>query len=131
MSGQFTKLRDDKCAVDAHFIRSRGPHDYQMYRGAYVNCSRCNVGQKQYISLIDTESELKGRSRSASNCNKFAYNADQRLNPRGTIGTFNKFVPISLPPQVCPDAERLLYFNNGLIRPQGVGTRFLNPNICG
>jgi hypothetical protein len=130
MSGQFTKLTDDNCAVQLRTNRSRGPYEYQMYRGAYVNSARCHVDQKKYVSLVDIESELKGRSRSASDCNQFQYNANSKLNPRGTIGTFSPLVPVSLPPQVCPDAEKYLYFNNGLLRPTNVGQRFPNPNIC-
>jgi hypothetical protein len=130
MSGQFTKLSDDNCAVQDRTFRSRGPYDYQMYRGAYVNCSRCTVNQDKIVSLIDVDSELKGRNRSASNCPQFMYNVNSRLNPKGTLGTFSPLAPVSLPPEVCPDAERILYFNNGLLHPTNIGPKFPNPNIC-
>jgi hypothetical protein len=130
MSGQFTKLWDDNCAIQERACRSHGPYDYSMYRGKFVNCGRCQIVQPKYVSLVDAESELLGRTRSASTCNQFSYNPNQKNLPRGSISTFNARVPISLPPQVCPAAERLLYFNNGLLRPTNVGVRFQSPNIC-
>jgi len=130
MSGQFTKLSDDNCAIQDRTVRSHGPFDYSMYRGKFVNCGRCQVVQPKYVSLVNIESELLGRTRSASLCNQFSYNPNQRNLPRGSISTFNPLVPISLPPEVCPTSEKLLYFNNGLLRPTNIGPRFPNPNVC-
>jgi len=130
MSGQFTNLRDDNCAIQARECRSHAPYDYNMYRGKYVNCGRCQVVQPQHVSLIDTESDLHGLTRSASLCNQNQYNPNQKNLTGGSLSTFSPLAPVSLPPQVCPDAERLLYFNSGLLRPTGVGVRFPNPNVC-
>ena len=73
MSGNFTNLLYDNCDFQKRVMESTGPFQYQLYRGAHVNCNRCQVYQK-YVSLIDIESELKRLTRYESKCAQFKYN---------------------------------------------------------
>jgi len=134
MSGNFTNQLYDNCEFQRRIMESTGPLGYQLDRTKYVNCSRCQVYQKQYVPLVDVESELKNITRSQSKCSNFKYTPDVKFVPgQKNVGlsTFDKLVPISLPPEVCPDVEAYLYFNNGLLRPMDVvGPRFPNPRIC-
>ena len=132
-SGEFTNEIYDNCEYENKLFRSNGPFQYQMFRGAHVNCNRCQVQQPSYVPLIDVETELKGINRLASKCAQFKYLPTYKFKPgvpNTSISTFDRLVPISLPPEVCPDVEKNLYFNNGLIRPNNVGIKFPNPNIC-
>jgi hypothetical protein len=131
-SGEFTRMLYDNCETTDRVLRSGKPLLYKMYRGQAVNCNRCQIEQEAYIPLIDMESELRGINRLASKCSQFKYLPNCKFQPNGQnicVSTFDKLVPISLPPQTCPLAERMLYFNNGLIRPQNL-PKFPSPQIC-
>jgi hypothetical protein len=132
-SGEFTGLFYDNCEFQGRMLRSNGPGWYQLQREKYVNCNRCQVNQPNYVPLIDTESELKGITRLGSKCDQFKYSPNCKFSksgPNTCLSTYSSLVPISLPPEVCPDSEAYLYFNNGLLRPTNPGPRFPNPNIC-
>lgn len=133
MSGGYNKKIYDTCAFQQRVADSVSECDYSMYRGKYVNGNRCHVPQCVYLNLVDVESELKNQTRLSSSCNMFKYHPSCKFDQKGNntcISTFSKLNPIVLPPQVCPDAERLLYFNSGLKKPQNPG--FVTPslNVC-
>jgi hypothetical protein len=132
MSGNFTNELYDNCHFQKRNMESVGPFQYQMYRGAYVNCNRCQAYQKTYVPLIDAESELKGITRLNSKCAQFKYNPKCKFTgkgPNACLSTFSPLTPISIPPEVCPENEAFLYFNNGLLRPKN-RLEWPNPNIC-
>ncbi len=131
MSGNFTNQMYDNCEFQRRTLESKGPLDYQLDRTKFVNLSRCQVYQPNYVSLIDTESEIKGINRFASKCSNFKYTPSCQFYPGQKNVCLSTFVPVSLPPEVCPDVEQYLYFNNGLLRPMEiVGNRFPNKRIC-
>jgi len=133
MSGDFSRQLYDNCQFQKRTMESVGPFQYQLYRGKFVNCNRCQVYQRAYVPLIDTESELKGIHRLGSKCPQFKYGGSACKFVPGAkntcLSTFDPLVPISLPPEVCPDTESLLYFNNGLLRPKN-RLEWPNPKIC-
>ncbi len=136
MSGEFNKKTYDTCAFQQRVANSTSIHDHLTYRGKYVNGNKCHIPQQKYINLVDTETELKNQGRLASKCNMFQYHPFCKTRTSACanntcLSTFSKLVPINDEPRVCPDAERLLWFNSGLIKPLNPG--FFSPemSICG
>ncbi len=130
----FTSGFDDSCQVTQRLKESVGPYEYQMNRTKYVNCNKCEIVKPQQISLVDVESELKNITRFNSRCNQFKYNPSCKFSmtpgaKNYCLSTFSNLVPTALPAQVCPDTERYLYFNNGLIRPANP-LRWPTPLVC-
>jgi hypothetical protein len=97
-----TRLLYDKCSYQQRYADSTGPLAYMMYKGAWENCSKCQVKQQQKTHyIVDVESELKNQTRFASKCPRFKYNPQCKHCPR-CISTFSKKVPVEVPAEVCP-----------------------------
>jgi hypothetical protein len=123
----------DICDFQQRVADSTAPLYYKLYRGQGVNCNRCHVNQDKYISLVDMESEMKNITRIWSSCNQFKYHPSckfSRRGPNSCVSTFDKFAPINVPPEVCPDAEAYLYFNHGLTRPTHPGFYIPDTSVC-
>ena len=135
MSGIFTRSNDDLCNRTLRETReSIFPGNYQLQRTKYVNCSKCEVVKPQQLSLVDVESELKNITRFNSRCPQFKYSPSCKFSlapgaRNSCVSTYSNIVPTALPAQVCPDTERYLYFNNGLIRPSNP-LRWPSPLVC-
>lgn len=133
MPGGFTRQKYDTCDFQQYVADSTSPYEWVTYRGRYVNGNKCHVPQRSYVDLVTVESELKNQGhRLASKCLMNKYHPACKSRPgRGgknkCFSTFSRMAPINPEPRVCPDAERALWFNNGLIRPKNPG--FVSPNM--
>lgn len=129
----WNKTKYDTCAFEQYIGDTTYPLEYNLFRGKFVNCNRCHVTQDTYVPLVDVESELQRRMRFNSRCNKFKYDPNCTFTVGGQnmcLSTFDKLAPINLPPQVCPDAERYLYFNSGLRKPTHPGYVLPSSDVC-
>ncbi len=133
MSGGYNKKIYDSCAFQQRVADSVSECDYSMYRGKFVNGNRCHVPQRAYLNLVDLESDLKNQIRFSSKCNMFKYHPTCKYDLKGNntcVSTFSTLNPIALPPEVCPDVEKLLYFNSGLKKPMNPGFVTPSVNVC-
>jgi len=66
------RLIYDKCAYAATVKESTGPLEYNLFKGKYELCKKCDVGDftnsLEFGSRADTESELYGLNRPGTRC---------------------------------------------------------------
>ncbi len=127
-SGSFTRLRYDRCAHQKDTFQSVEPLQYVMYSGKFENCSKCTYNENSFYrpfddAIVDTESELKGITRSASKCPQFQYSPNCKKSKNCT-GTFDRSVPIVLAQEVCP------IIRNNIPRIDGPGYELNTEPFC-
>ena len=73
------RLTYDKCAYATNIKESTAPLEYNLFVNKYENCKTCPVGKYNNVlpfgPKTETESELRGLSRQASNCPEKKYQA--------------------------------------------------------
>src|SRR6185312_3613370 len=97
-SGGFTRLQYDECAYQKRLLESTTPLSYRLDMNAYENESKCVFNKANFwhpfdTQIVDTESELKGIGRPASDCPQNHYTPTCQKSKMCT-STFDKSVPI-------------------------------------
>jgi hypothetical protein len=113
-TGRFTHLRDDQCAYEKTIHESTEPLGYQMFPGKFENCNKCVRDKESFWrpfdeEIVDTESELRGITRRASNCPSKKYNPGCNKSSGMCTSTFDKSNPVVYPGRLCPIVSPDLY----------------------
>ena len=114
----------DNCNYQKRLFESTSPLAYRLYFGAHENCNKC-VYDKFYTryGLVDIETELRNQTRPLSQCDQFKYSPNCKRSGL-CLSTFDKSVPITLAPEVCP----IIY--NNIPRYTHPGYKIPDPNFC-
>lgn len=124
--GFSTRLPYDPCAYNKELTESTAPYAYQMFDGKFENCNRCvydHYTRPFDGDIVDVDSELTLRTRSASKCPTRKYNPGCPKS-ENCISTYDKSVPVVLAPEVCPIVHNNLRWKNE------TGIRDPRPSFC-
>lgn len=114
----------DGCAYNKRLTESTAPLNYQLYQGKFESCGKCREDLFWAPQdLVDVESELDGRKRPLSQCDKFKYSPQCVQNGLCT-STYDPRVPVVFAPEVCP------IVTNNIPKIRYTGIRLNNPNFC-
>ena len=101
-AGGLTNLMYDECFHTQSTNQKTAHLSYQLYGGKFENCNKCR--QDKFIrpfDLIEEESRLQNRVRSATLCSNKKYNPKCKAS-KMCKSTFDKSNPVVLAPEVCP-----------------------------
>jgi hypothetical protein len=77
------RLTYDKCAYATNIKESTAPLEYNLFVNKYENCKTCPVGKYKNVlpfgPKTETESELRGLTRLASNCPEKKYQSGSQF----------------------------------------------------
>jgi hypothetical protein len=100
--GGSTRKIYDECAYKLKNKRETDPFLYRMSMDNFENENKCIYDKNSFyhpwdVEIVDTESELKGIKRKATNCNEKEYPGCDTC-----INTFDPKTPVVLAQEVCP-----------------------------
>lgn len=120
------RLIYDKCAYATTIKESTGPLEYNLFKGKYETCQKCNISDFTnnigFGSRADTESELFGLSRQCSLCPSEKYDPTKPFKH-----------PEFSPPRMCQSIYNLTPNNlekplTNMLNENNLGINFCNKN---
>lgn len=108
-TGSFTKTLNDRCEIQIRNKESTEPLGYAMAFFKYENKNKAVYDKKffptrQAASIIAAENELKNLTKQYSTCPKNKY-SPMCQKSCSCLSTYDKFVPVNLPPNLTPIVE--------------------------